>query len=110
MALINCSCCGEMREGLGRAPLPGKVGQEIEANTCRDCWQQWMGELTKLINERSLTPINPEHNKIIVAEMRRFLALGDQTMVDAVRTSGFNQRLAAEIDAFRDQGVYKRLN
>ena len=34
-----------------------------------------MGEQTKLINERALTPIDPEHYGIIVAELRRFLAL-----------------------------------
>lgn len=69
-----------------------------------------MVEQTKLINERSLTPINPEHYAIIVAELRRFLALEEGGQVPTVNTSAFNRRLGAELESFKQEGVYKRLN
>lgn len=75
MAEIACRRCGETREALPKAPLPGDVGRRILAGTCADCWRVWMGEQTKLINERALSPVNPEHYAILVGELQRFLRL-----------------------------------
>ena len=73
--MVSCLRCGQTREGLERAPLPGAIGKAIVDSTCRACWDEWMGEQTKLINERSLTPFNPEHYALIEAELCRFLKL-----------------------------------
>jgi Fe-S cluster biosynthesis and repair protein YggX len=73
MPQVECSRCKLSAEGLGRAPLPGSVGQEVEQNTCSACWKEWLRAQVILINENSLSPANPEHYKRLVGEMRSYL-------------------------------------
>ena len=77
---VSCRRCGESRAGLPRAPLPGDIGADLLAGTCQVCWQDWMGEQTKLINEESLTPLNPDHYKRIVEVMRDYLELKEESV------------------------------
>jgi len=73
MSQVECSRCKRCAEGLGRAPLPGNVGQEIEQKTCSECWKEWLRAQVILINENSLSPANPEHYTRLVGEMRTYL-------------------------------------
>ena len=77
MVEVLCARCGSSAEGLGKAPLPGEVGELVRTKTCSACWSEWKGAQVKLLNEYQLTPVNPEHYDFLVKEMRKFLALGD---------------------------------
>ena len=55
-AIVTCSRCGETREGLGAAPLPGALGAAILAHTCATCWEAWKQEQVRVINHYSLRP------------------------------------------------------
>ena len=78
MSEIQCSRCGRSAEALEKAPLPGEVGEQLLSRSCKDCWQEWLLEQVKLINEQQLTPANPEHYELLVAETRKFLKLVDE--------------------------------
>jgi Fe-S cluster biosynthesis and repair protein YggX len=75
MAHVACRRCGEHKAGLSQAPLPGKWGPLILADTCADCWHEWVEEQTRLINHEHLLPSQPEHRKVLYQKMAAFLRL-----------------------------------
>jgi Fe-S cluster biosynthesis and repair protein YggX len=70
---INCVVLGKEAEGLDYAPYPGDLGQRIYDNVSKEAWQRWLVHQTMLINENRLSPLNPEHRKLIEVEMEKFL-------------------------------------
>jgi Fe-S cluster biosynthesis and repair protein YggX len=57
-------------------PLAGsKIGQEIMASVCKECWDEWERVELMIVNENRLTPHLKEHREIILREMRGFLNL-----------------------------------
>jgi Fe-S cluster biosynthesis and repair protein YggX len=66
-------------EGLERAPWPGELGQRIYAQIGKPAWQEWLQHQTMLINEKWLSPLDPETRKLLAAEMQRFLFGDDDT-------------------------------
>jgi Fe-S cluster biosynthesis and repair protein YggX len=74
---IQCRRCGLLKTGLEHAPLPGRWGPIILAQTCADCWHEWIEEQTRLINHERLLPSNPEHRKVLYERMGSFLKLAD---------------------------------
>lgn len=72
-------CTLMQREGakLQRVPYPGELGQRIHENICQDAWKQWLQHQTRLINEKRLSPINPEHRKYLEGQMEAFLFGGE---------------------------------
>jgi Fe-S cluster biosynthesis and repair protein YggX len=75
MGDVVCHRCGQRKPGLDRAPLPGKWGPLVLAETCVDCWRDWIEEQTRLINHERLLPAEPEHRKLLYARMASFLNL-----------------------------------
>ena len=75
MAEVLCRRCSQRRAGLTHAPLPGRWGQSVLAETCAACWQDWIEEQTRLINHERLLPAQPEHRKVLYARMADFLRL-----------------------------------
>ena len=69
---VQCIKLGKAAEGLDFAPYPGELGQRIFDNVSRQAWQQWLAHQTMLINEMRLTPVNPEHRKMLAAEMEKY--------------------------------------
>ena len=69
---VNCVKLKKEAEGLDRAPYPGELGQKIFDNVSKEAWQQWLGHQTMLINEYRLSPINPEHRKMLEQQMEKF--------------------------------------
>jgi Fe-S cluster biosynthesis and repair protein YggX len=74
---ISCRRCGQNKAGLSEAPLRGTWGPIILAQTCADCWHEWIEEQTRLINHERLLPSNPEHRKVLYERMRAYLNLAD---------------------------------
>jgi Fe-S cluster biosynthesis and repair protein YggX len=82
MTQVSCSRCGSTAEGLERAPLPGRPGERVLAQTCRACWEDWKGTQVKLINEYRLTVTDPDHFDRLMTEMAAFLSLHDEGRVE----------------------------
>ena len=55
--------------------MPGKWGPTILAQTCGDCWREWVEEQTRVINHEGLTPGLPEHRQRLYVHMATFLKL-----------------------------------
>ena len=72
---VVCRRCLGRKTGLARAPLPGRWGALVLADTCADCWRDWVEEQTRLINHERLLPSEPEHRKVLYARMADFLKL-----------------------------------
>lgn len=75
MDTVLCRRCGQHKPGLLQAPIPGRWGPIILADTCADCWRDWIEEQTRLINHEHLLPSEPEHRKVLYARMSDFLKL-----------------------------------
>lgn len=82
MATVHCVYLGKKTEALTRAPYPGELGQRILENISKEAWQQWLAHQTMLINEKRLTPINPEHRKYLESQMEAFLFEGKGDAVE----------------------------
>ena len=70
---VHCVKLDKEAEGLDRPPYPGDLGKRIYENISKEAWQMWMGQQTMLINEYRLSPINPEHRKMLEEQMEKFL-------------------------------------
>ena len=74
---VFCSKLQKEAEGLSAAPYPGVLGQRILQEVSAEAWQLWVGEMTKLMNEMRLSPIEPKDRELIETKMCAFLQLSD---------------------------------
>ncbi len=74
---LVCARCEQDREGLEQPPMGGPVGQQILANVCRECWQEWRKTSALLINHHHLVLGNPAHRQQLRVAMREFLSLDE---------------------------------
>ena len=72
---FTCRRCGAHEPTLAKAPLPGAWGQTVLAQTCADCWREWIGMGTKVINELRLPLNDPRAQKEFDRHMFEFLNL-----------------------------------
>lgn len=70
---IHCTYLDREAEGLTRPPLPGPLGERIYNQISREAWQKWLAHQTTLINEKRLSPINPEDRKYLEEQAEAFL-------------------------------------
>jgi Fe-S cluster biosynthesis and repair protein YggX len=70
---IHCRYLDEQAEGLERPPLPGELGQRIYNEISKPAWQKWLAHQTMLINEKRLSPIDPEHRAYLFEQAEAFL-------------------------------------
>ncbi len=74
---VQCQYLKKEAPGLPRPPLPGDLGQRIYENISSEAWQKWMAHQTMLINEKRLSPINPEHREYLEGQCEAFLFGGE---------------------------------
>jgi Fe-S cluster biosynthesis and repair protein YggX len=74
---IHCRYLDKQAEGLERAPLPGEIGQRIYNEISKPAWQKWLAHQTMLINEKRLSPIDPEHRAYLIEQAEAFLFGGN---------------------------------
>ncbi len=74
---IHCTYLDREAEGLTRQPLPGELGSRIYDNISKEAWQKWLAHQTMLINEKRLSPIDPEHRKYLEDQAEAFLFGGE---------------------------------
>lgn len=69
---VNCVKLGKEAEGLDMPTYPGDLGQRIFDSVSKEAWQMWLQQQTMLINEYRLSPINPDHRKMLEEQMEKF--------------------------------------
>ncbi len=74
---VYCTFLNQEAEGLERKPLPGDLGQRIYDNISKMAWQKWLAHQTMLINEKRLSPIDPEHRAYLIQQAEAFLFGGE---------------------------------
>jgi Fe-S cluster biosynthesis and repair protein YggX len=72
---VVCRRCGQRKDALAQAPLPGKWGPVVLAQTCDGCWHEWIEEQTRLINHEGLLPAQAAHRAVLYDKMATFLQL-----------------------------------
>jgi len=77
MSTMTCRRCTLARESLEKAPFRGALGQKIFENICKDCWAEWQGMQTKIINEYRLSLGDPRGQEMLDQQLKIFLNLAD---------------------------------
>ncbi len=73
---VLCQRCKRVGPKLSSPPFRKAVGQEIQQKICADCWREWIGQGTKVINELRLPLSDPQAQKMYDQHMLEFLNLG----------------------------------
>lgn len=69
---VFCVKLNKEAEGLERIPWPGELGTRIYDNVSKQAWQQWLKHQTMLINEKQLSPLDPETRTYISEQMEKY--------------------------------------
>lgn len=72
---VLCSRCGIVKRKMASRPFSNSLGQEIFEKVCADCWREWIGMGTKVINELRLPLSDPQAQKVFDQHMTDFLNL-----------------------------------
>jgi len=72
---VFCKRCGQIKPTLTKPPFSNPQGKLIFENICADCWREWIGMGTKVINEMRLPLSDPQAQKIFDQHMLEFLNL-----------------------------------
>jgi Fe-S cluster biosynthesis and repair protein YggX len=60
---------------MANPPYSSAQGKMIHEKVCADCWREWIGMGTKVINEMRLPLADPQAQKIFDQHMYEFLNL-----------------------------------
>lgn len=72
---VQCKRCGQIKPRMARPPFSHAQGKMIQENVCMDCWREWIGMGTKVINELRLPLSDPQAQKVFDSHMLEFLNL-----------------------------------
>jgi Fe-S cluster biosynthesis and repair protein YggX len=72
---IQCQRCGKLKPKMAHAPFSNAQGKLIHEKICADCWREWVGMGTKVINELRLPLSDPQAQKVFDQHMMEFLNL-----------------------------------
>ncbi len=71
--IVYCEVLKREAPGLARAPHPGDLGIRIYENISEEGWNQWLQQLTMIINEYGLNTSDPKAFTLIEDHMKGFL-------------------------------------
>jgi len=81
--MVECTRCGQTREGFERAPFPGAIGARALGEICQSCWADWLRQQTMLINHYGLNVMDPQARQFLVRNMEAFLfKRGESSEID----------------------------
>jgi Fe-S cluster biosynthesis and repair protein YggX len=72
---VHCQRCGRVNRKLAEPPYRNDYGRVIQSKICADCWREWIGMGTKVINELRLPLSDPQAQKVFAQHEREFLNL-----------------------------------
>ena len=79
---VFCQYFNQELEALAFAPMPNVKGEEIKSSYSKKAWQLWQAHQTRLINEKELSLMNPEHREYLLLQMDKFLTKQDYDQAD----------------------------
>ena len=71
--MVNCKKLGKRAEGLEQPTWPGELGNQIYEEISAQAWKDWLGQQTILINEYKLNPLDRQHKKYLINQMKAYL-------------------------------------
>lgn len=72
---FSCRRCSGSGPKLAERPFKGPLGEKILATVCAQCWKEWVGMGTKVINELRLPMFDPAAQEQYDKYMKEFLLL-----------------------------------
>jgi Fe-S cluster biosynthesis and repair protein YggX len=72
---FTCRRCGGHGPKMTSRPFKGPLGETILATVCQNCWKEWVGMGTKVINELRLPMFDPVAQDTYDKYMKEFLLL-----------------------------------
>jgi Fe-S cluster biosynthesis and repair protein YggX len=72
---VLCHRCRRVMPRLANQPFSNAQGKLIQEKICTECWREWIGQGTKVINEMRLPLADPQAQKIFDQHMMEFLNL-----------------------------------
>ncbi len=72
---VHCARCNRIGRQQASPPFSSAQGQLIYQKICADCWREWIGMGTKVINELRLPLSDPQAQKVFDQHMMEFLNL-----------------------------------
>ena len=72
---VHCQRCGKAASPPAEVPYGGQLGEEIRAQACAACWDEWLAQEVMVINELRLNFIDPKSQDILKKHLREFLQL-----------------------------------
>jgi len=72
---VLCQRCNKIGKRMSAAPFRNTLGTEIQEKICADCFREWIGMGTKVINELRLPMNDPQAQKMYDQHMMEFLNL-----------------------------------
>ncbi len=79
---VFCARLQKEADGLDFQLYPGELGKRIFDNISKEAWAEWQTKQTMLINEKKLNMMDPEHRKLLEAEMVNFLFEGKEVHIE----------------------------
>jgi Fe-S cluster biosynthesis and repair protein YggX len=73
MATLQCSRCGQTREGMAFQPFPTDLGRRAFEQICGICWADWTETQQQLINHYGLNLRDPKAKEFLLQNMEQFL-------------------------------------
>ena len=72
---VLCKRCGKIKPRMAHPPFSSAQGKMLQEKICADCWKEWIGMGTKVINELRLPLSDPRAQKEFDRHMFEFLNL-----------------------------------
>ena len=72
---VHCARCGRVMPKMASPPFSNAQGRMIQEKICGECWREWIGMGTKVINELRLPLSDPQAQKVFDQHMLEFLNL-----------------------------------
>ncbi len=70
--MVHCAKLGRELPGLDRPPYPGELGQRIYEHISRQAWDMWMQQAVLIINHYGLSMIDPQAQRLLMAQAEEF--------------------------------------
>lgn len=74
---VLCHRCSKVKPKMAHPPFSNAQGKNIQEKICADCWKEWIGMGTKVINELRLPLSDPRAQKEFDRHMNEFLNMKD---------------------------------
>ena len=73
MATVQCTRCGQQREGMAFRPFPNELGKRAFEQICGVCWGEWVQHQQALINHYGLNLQDPQARTFLFEHLEQFL-------------------------------------